>query len=75
MDHSKESSLTKLRSFHQEIRKIEKEIRVLEKTIETSDQNNGYWPESKLYSPAVDKKRKEIRQEKDLNFIVPWQMG
>ena len=33
MENSMESSLAKLRNFHQEIRKIEKDIRVLEKNL------------------------------------------
>ena len=35
MENRMESSLVKLRNFHQEIRKMEKDIRVLEKNLET----------------------------------------
>ncbi len=76
MKNSGEKSLMRIRNFRREIRKIEDEIRALEQDLETEGLTNGYWPESRLYSPSEnDEHEKSAKtRQKDIDFIVPWQM-
>ena len=74
MERAKKSSLKTIRNLHKEIRKIEKVIQDLDQDL-TEYQSPGYWPESSLYSPQENGKKKPDSSHKpDMDFIVPWQM-
>jgi len=74
MENQIESSLSKIRNFHQEIRKMEKEIRSIEHDLESDAAIRGYWPESRLYILKEEKKTEVSEKQSDMDYIVPWQM-
>ncbi len=73
MERAKKSSLKTIRNLHKEIQKIEKVIQDLDQDL-AEDQSPGYWPESSLYSPQENGKKKLTSHRTDMDFIVPWQM-
>jgi hypothetical protein len=70
---NRDELLSKIRILHKEIREMENVVRSPGDDSKRDAYENGYWPESGLYSTAtVNRKRPDSSEE--MAFIVPWQM-
>ena len=66
--------LIHIRNYRKEYRKSDHNDRTAGKGKDPESDENGYWPESRIY-PAPGENRKKSGDEKaQCAFIVPWQM-